>query len=240
MLIQLTKNGIDGNTIIYVIAFLLAVLCCISVHEYAHAYVAKKMGDDTATRLGRFTLNPIAHLDLMGSLSFLLFGFGWAKPVPINPIKFKDYRKGLFLVSIAGVVANIFFALFSAGLYMLVIRIFLSVNSSSQFVEFLNTFLQTFFGQLFYLNLELAIFNLLPLAPLDGFNVLFALTKEGNKVTNFLQKNGSTILIGLLIVTAIIEPYLPFLAGDSILGYVANYLAMPMMRMWWVGISSVW
>ena len=120
------------------------------------------------------------------------------------------------------------------------IRIFLSVNSSSQFVEFLNTFLQTFFGQLLYLNLELAIFNLLPLAPLDGFNVLFALTKEGDKVTNFLQKNGSIILVGLLIVTAIVEPYLPFLAGDSILSYVANYLAMPMMRMWWVGIISVW
>lgn len=240
MLIQLAKNGIDGNTIIYVIAFLLAVLCCISVHEYAHAYVAKKMGDDTATRLGRFTLNPIAHLDLMGSLSFLLFGFGWAKPVPINPTKFKEYRKGLFLVSIAGVVANVFFALFSAGLYILVIKIFLSLSSDAQFVTFLSTFLQTFFGQLLYLNLELAIFNLLPLAPLDGFNMLFALTKEGNRVTNFLQKNGSTILIGLLIVTAIIEPYLPFLAGDSILGYVANYLAMPMMRMWWVGISSVW
>ena len=240
MIIQLAKNGIDGNTIIYIITFLLAVLCCISVHEFAHAYVAKKMGDDTASRLGRFTLNPIAHLDLMGSLAFLLFGFGWAKPVPINPTKFKDYRKGLFLASIAGIVANIFFALFSAGLYMLVIRIFLSVNSSSQFVEFLNTFLQTFFGQLLYLNLELAIFNLLPLAPLDGFNVLFALTKEGDKVTNFLQKNGSIILVGLLIVTAIVEPYLPFLAGDSILSYVANYLAMPMMRMWWVGIISVW
>ena len=129
MIISLLRNGITEQTIVSIIAFLFAVAISISVHEFAHAYVAYKNGDDTASRLGRYTINPLAHLDLFGTIAFFVFGFGWAKPVPINPVKFKEYRKGIFLTSIAGIIANIFLAFFGAGLLVLTIYIFNGVST---------------------------------------------------------------------------------------------------------------
>lgn len=237
MIIQLFKNGIDGETVIYVVAFLIAVMFSISIHEFAHGYVANKMGDDTAKRLGRLTLNPLAHLDVFGTLAFFVFGFGWAKPVPINPIKFKEYRKGIFLTSIAGIVANIFFAFFGAGLYVLTYR--LSLLVSGQFLTFLTTFFKILFGQILYINLQLAIFNLIPIFPLDGFNILYSLTREGNKVIRFFQRYGNYLLIGILIFVSVIEPYLPFLDGGSLMFYLANLIAVPMQDFWFFGLYSL-
>ena len=237
MIISLLHNGIDGQTIISVIAFLLAVLISISIHEYAHGYVAKKMGDNTAQMLGRLTLNPLAHLDIFGTLAFFIFGFGWAKPVPINPINFKEYRKGIFLTSIAGVVANLFVAFFGAGLYIITIR--LSAIEMSQFLTFIVTLFKIIFYNLMFLNLQLAIFNLIPIAPLDGFNIFYSLTKEGNKAVKFLQKYGSYILIGLLIVVSLIEPYLPFLNGNSLMYFLASLIASPIQSFWIFGLYDL-
>ena len=92
-MIRILQKGFTNETIFYIVAFLLAIMFSISIHEFAHAFVAQKNGDDTAKRMGRLSLNPLAHLDLFGAIAFLLFGFGWAKPVPINPLKFKSYRK---------------------------------------------------------------------------------------------------------------------------------------------------
>ena len=237
MIISLLRNGIDSETIISVIAFLLAVLVCVSGHEFAHAYVAKKMGDDTAQKMGRYTLNPLAHLDLFGTLAFFVFGFGWAKPVPVNPVKFKEYRKGIFLTSIAGIVANIFMAFFASGFYVLFYR--LSLIETNQFISFIISFFKIIFAYLTIINLQLAIFNLIPIAPLDGFNMVYSLTKEGNRVVKFLFKYGSFILIGLLIFVSVIEPYLPFLGGGTLMQYLANFIAMPMQNFWYYGLLQI-
>lgn len=233
MIISLLRNGFDNQTVLVIIAFLLAVLFSISVHEFAHGYVAHQMGDDTAKRLGRLTLNPLAHLDLFGTLAFFIFGFGWAKPVPINPVNFKEYRKGIFLTSIAGIVANIFLAFFGAGLYVAFSK--LAAIETSQFVSFVIDFMQIISFYLLFINIQLAIFNLLPIAPLDGFNILFSLTKENNKVVRFLHYYGGFTLIGILIFVSVIEAYLPFLNGSSLMYYLANLIAVPMQNFWLFG-----
>ena len=99
--------------VIQLFASFLAVMFVITIHEFAHAFAAHKCGDNTPKAMGRLTINPIAHLDPMGLLFCILFGFGWAKPVQVNPLNFKSYKKGVFWVSIAGVLANYTMAFFS-------------------------------------------------------------------------------------------------------------------------------
>ena len=219
-MINILRNGFDDETIFYVITFMLAILVSITLHEFAHAFVASKMGDDTAKRMGRYSLNPLNHLDLFGSLAFLLFGFGWAKPVPINPLKFKEYNKGIFLTSIAGIVANIFLAFFSAGAYVLVFK--LEPNIQSEFAGFVVTFFKYLFNELLVLNIGLAVFNLLPIFPLDGFNLIFSLSKGQNKFLTFMQRYGSIILIVLFLTSFF----------DIALSYVVNFIATPFINFW--------
>lgn len=220
VVIRIIRDGFTNETLFFIVAFLLAILFSISVHEFAHAYVANKMGDDTAKRLGRYSINPLAHLDLFGTISFVLFGFGWAKPVPINPTNFKQYRKGIFLTSVAGIVTNIFVAFLSAGFYVLILK--LGVNSESEFVNFLITFLKYLFNELFVLNLGLAVFNLIPIYPLDGFNMVFSLTKGENKFFQFMARYGSIILLVLFITSVF----------DIALSYVVNLIGVPMINFW--------
>ena len=220
LMIYILRNGYNNETLFYIVALIIAILASISIHEFAHAYVAFKNGDDTAKRMGRYTLNPIAHLDIFGSISFLLFGFGWAKPVPINPLRFKYYRKGIFLTSIAGIISNIFTAFFCAGFYILFLKI--SPYATSDFANFIVTFLTIFFKLMFSLNLGLAIFNLLPIFPLDGFNIIYSLSKSENKFLLFMQKYGSFILLALFLTNYF----------DIGISYLANLIGTPFVNFW--------
>ncbi|WP_038057360.1 site-2 protease family protein [Thermus amyloliquefaciens] len=154
-----------------------ALVFSLVLHELGHAYAAYRFGDVTAKRQGRLTLNPLRHLDPLGTALLLLVGFGWAKPVPINPAAFRSYRMGLFVVSIAGIVINlvlaVFFALLVRGLFALdPLGVALTLRGEGQTVAGLLA-LAFFFAS--SINLVLAVFNLLPIPPLDGSKILQSL-----------------------------------------------------------------
>lgn len=145
------------------------IFIAITVHEYAHGYAALKMGDPTAKLSGRLSMNPLAHMDIVGALSMLIFGFGWAKPVPINPNNFKNHKKGTVIVSLAGPISNLFLAFLGSVLYGIFRRIGFG-NFSSQFSEIFYGLL----AQLILLNVCFGIFNLVPFPPLDGAKIVGA------------------------------------------------------------------
>lgn len=143
---------------IQLIAKAFILLCVLPVHEFAHAWTADKLGDPTARQMGRLTLNPLKHLDLWGSLLILFTGFGYAKPVPVNIRNFKDRKKGFAITAAAGPISNLLMALF----YFFFSNVF--ALFSSNICVLLSTFLY-FVGSI---NINLAVFNLLPIPPLDG------------------------------------------------------------------------
>jgi len=167
-----------------------ALLISLTVHEFAHAYVAVKQGDPTPERYGRLSLNPMDHLDPVGTLMLLLFRFGWAKPVPINPMNFRHTKSGIVWTSLAGPLSNILLMLISVMIYIVLFRF-----------GWMNEGLETFFGTMIYINLALALFNLLPIPPLDGSRLITVLIPPKYSYINaFLERYGFLILIGSLLL----------------------------------------
>ena len=198
-----TYNLPATEMLMLVLAYPIAIVFALMCHELAHGFVAYKCGDKTAKLEGRLSLNPAKHLDLWGSLSFLFVGFGWAKPVPINPLNFRNYKRDMALVSISGVITNILLAFLAVPLFMLCSRL----DPSNLFFVFL-TYLTMF---LVVINISLAVFNLLPIYPLDGFNFINTFLKYGNKFSQFMYKYGSIILLVLIIT--------------GLFGFAFNYVA---------------
>jgi len=152
-----------------------AVLLSLTLHECAHGWVAYRLGDPTARDLGRLTLNPMRHIDPIGAISLLLFNIGWAKPVPVNPRNFRRPRGGMAITALAGPVTNFLIGFVSAFIYLLITLPLESVYNSSGQSSFGFQFLYYllyFFYILHLMNLTLALFNLLPLPPLDGSRIL--------------------------------------------------------------------
>jgi Zn-dependent protease len=188
-------------------AFIIAMLIAISVHEWAHGFVAYLLGDPTAKEDGRLTLNPLAHLDLMGTLMFLFVGFGWAKPVPVNPNNFHgNVKRGMTLTALAGPASNLLLAFLTLfiGLAISVLGISLSPALAAFFSDFFHTML--------WLNLGLMAFNLLPIAPLDGSNILamFIPYRHQETYESYLR-NGPMLLLLLLIAEQVLR--IPILVG---------------------------
>ena len=174
------------------------ILIALTFHECAHAYTAYRRGDDTARQLGRLSLNPLRHLDPLGTIMIFLVHFGWAKPVPVNPLRLKNPRKDMLWIAAAGPISNMVLALVSG----LVLRTFFAIEGAP------DVHTGRPIGPLFFMvmmslqiNLALAIFNILPIAPLDGSKILSGLLPAGFAgLIGVLERYGPFILIGLIIV----------------------------------------
>ena len=234
--------------IISLLARLIAVIFVFSPHEFAHAYVAYKNGDPTAAIRGRKTLNPFKHIDPAGFVMCALVGFGWAKPVPIDPYNFKNYKIGMFTTAIAGVVVNYIIAFIAYLLLMLFERFLAPLLGDSNFLAYVSLFLDQTLYLIFAYSLYSFVFNLLPLFPLDGFRVIEAFTRQINPVRRFL-KNYSLVILIILVV----ESFICKLVGDytsnaevarivgylDVLGHVGwfarNIIGFPIIKAWgWI------
>lgn len=206
------------NNLLYrflnLILTLPAVLLAISVHETAHGYAAYKMGDPTAKYSGRLSLNPFAHFDLVGFLCMLFFHFGWAKPVPINPDNFKDRKKGVILVSLAGPVSNLAMAIISAVILGIVGKFtgFAALFSNVTSLKGLNVLIVMLYYCII-INVGLMIFNLIPIPPLDGSRVLTEFLPGRIKYKFYRYERYSFLALLLIIYTGILDPILNFLTN---------------------------
>lgn len=171
------------------IALLIALVPAFTIHEFAHAWTAYRLGDSTAKDMGRLTLNPMKHLDVFGILLVLVVGFGWAKPVPVNPYNLRHGRRDMAIVAVAGPLSNLAMAAAMAVVWRLA--------NPGQLPEFAVYALFTFV----WLNIVLLFFNLLPIAPLDGFKVALGLLPE-QLAGRFAQtaRWGMFVLIALMLM----------------------------------------
>lgn len=218
--------------------FIIAILVAISIHEAAHGWMAAKLGDPTARSAGRLTLNPIAHIDLMGALMFLLVGFGWAKPVPVNPLYFRRPKRDVALVSLAGPVSNLLLG--SISFLGLVLLLRGQVGASAfgllevgRNQSVLMQLLIQILGASVFVNLGLMAFNLLPIAPLDGSKVLhiFIPLRHEDRYEDFLR-HGPMILLILILAGALF--HVPLLSAwvFSIMNVVLRglmFIASPLL-----------
>ncbi len=208
--------------IINLVIFLPLFLIAITVHEFAHGYAAYWAGDDTAKLKGRLTLNPIAHVDPLGLVFFFAsaisgFGFGWAKPVPVNPVKFKKMRRDDIIVSLAGVAANLLMMILTAIVIKALVMGGLAdftINADPTNVQYR---LQSLLLQFFFLNGVLVVFNLIPVPPLDGSHVVIQLFSKDPIMTEIkLSRYGFMFLI-ILLFTGILSSVVDFALTKMVL-----------------------
>jgi len=179
----------------FFILFIVSLIMSIAVHEFAHAFMATKLGDPTAKSLGRLTLNPIAHLDTFGTLALLFIGIGWGKPVPFNPNNLKNPKVGSALISAAGPVSNLIIAFVISLPYLILIY---TNPTSKELIYLANVY--GYISLIVTLNAALAIFNLIPVHPLDGFKVLGGLLPQNWYYDwHKMERYGMFILLLLII-----------------------------------------
>lgn len=227
-----------------IISGLIAVIFIFAPHEFAHAFVAYKCGDGTAKLNGRLTLNPIKHLDPMGFVLCIFTGFGWAKPVPINPSNFRNYKCGLFLTAIAGVITNYIIAFIAYPLSLVFNKYVLTQTFDSEWLWYLVLTIYFALYNIYAYGMSVFVFNLLPFNPLDGFRVVEAFTREVNPVRKFLKNYGQWILLILVLesfLCGVLQKYttLPYVQYFNILWYVqwfaTNIIGFPITAFWnWV------
>jgi len=182
------------NNVGDLLASIPAILLALTFHEYAHGKVAYLLGDPTPKYQGRLTLNPLAHLDILGTLLLLVAGFGWAKPVQVNPYYFQmDRRKGMMLVALAGPLINLVLAYLAA--VVLQVSVYRGLNEP---------FILTFLHLSVMYNVVLAVFNLLPLPPLDGSRVLAGLVSRQSAGYLYQLESVGPLILLLLVATGIV------------------------------------
>lgn len=198
------------NKIIELIFTGIAVIIAMVFHELAHGYVSYKLGDETPKRDGRLTLNPMAHLDLFGTIMLFLFHFGWAKPVQINPYYYKNKKLGTVVVSLAGPFTNFIIA------FICILLLRLNSLLPIIIVEFLYS--------LITINIGLGVFNLIPIPPLDGSKVLAAVLPQDLYMKYMSIEQYGFIILIVILSTGVLSPFLNvlFTYVYEILGFLAG------------------
>lgn len=209
------------NSVTELLARFIVLFTAITVHEYAHGYVAYKLGDPTAKYSGRLSLNPLSHLDMWGAICMVLFGFGWAKPVPINPMYFRDRKKGTALTALAGPLANIVLAFVSTIIFALYF-----VFIYSNFTNVITRFVYSVFVQLAVVNISFAVFNLIPIPPLDGSKILGM----------FLSQES---YMKLLSYERIGFPILMILSLTGVLSHILGVFITPVYSLWYITLQAL-
>jgi len=181
---------------IYILSALAAIVA-LTLHEFAHGFAAYKMGDSTAKNMGRLSFNPLKHLDIVGAICLVLFRIGWAKPVPVNARNFKNPKRGFAITAIAGPLTNLVLAFITAGLYLLYLALLEGVLFEEGFVFNLAVTFADFLYIFIFLNIGLALFNLIPVPPLDGSRILHLVLPP--KTYFNIMRHERKIYIGLII-----------------------------------------
>ena len=199
------RQGETLQAVLFVLSGCFVVFVCSPIHELSHAYVAYKLGDTTAKNDGRLTFNPIKHIDPIGMIMILLFGFGYAKPVPVDINRLKNPKRDMALVSIAGPLSNIVLA-FVLNFIAYAIR---SLNSTSMIAEILYIFF--FYGA--YINIVLAAFNILPVPPLDGSKILAGILPDKAYYKYMMYEKYAMIALLVIVFTGILDSFLGIVSG---------------------------
>ncbi len=220
MILDILRGNSDGlSLLITFFSRLFVIFCTMPIHEYAHALIATKLGDQTPRLSGRLTLNPMAHISPLGAIMIFICGFGYAKPVNVNPRNFKDPKKGMALTAIAGPISNLIMGFVFIFLATLVSKFF---DASSTMTYAIYYFL-TFAG---VVNVNLAVFNLLPIPPLDGSRILQLLI-PAKYYYKFLQYERYVVLVVfILIMTGVLSTPLSYIS-TLIINLFSNIANIP-------------
>ncbi len=201
-------------SLIIFLAYVVAILLTLSLHNFFQAFTAYRQGDMTAKAYGMLSLNPFRHISTFGMIFLILFGFGWSKPVPMNPIQFKQGRKGAIKVALSGIIGN----LITSIIFSFFFALSLLITSESSFA----IFLQEFCSFMMIINFVFFVFHLLPIYPLDMFMVLSLVLKPNNKFLLFMFRWGILIMLILLLT--------------GLFGLLVNvmqlYILSPLIQLW--------
>lgn len=230
-IIRILTNGysrVTRESLLATIAFLVALLTALVLHEIAHGLVAYWNGDITAKYYGRLSLNPAKHFDIIGLIMMLFVGFGWAKPVPVNPNNFKNRKVGAFTVSLAGIVTNLILAFLFSALFVFMGMILPTVvGETSYYIVYFLLGLGRFTAEL---NVNFALFNLLPLYPLDGYRLLSCFVDERKSAMVAIRKYSLYIMLALLLLDRL--PFMEVSPFDWYIGRLGGAILGAFQKFW--------
>ena len=207
-ILGLIRNGEYLQAVVSVLSRCFVVFCCLPIHELAHGWVANLLGDNTAKNQGRLTFNPLAHLNPIGTIMIFLFGIGYANPVPINPNNFKKPKQGMALTALAGPVSNVLLGFISV-FFCYAIQKFAGYQAGGSIVSAV----AAFFYFAAYVNVTLAVFNLLPIPPLDGSKVLAAVLPDKAYYKYMQYERYVMLAVLILLFTGVLDRPISFLSN---------------------------